>query len=263
MADSGKADGGSGFSFRFIGGRYRGGAFPLPAAGTLVTGRAAGVAMVLAEDMVSRRHAVVSIENGVVRITDLGSTNGIFVNGDQVKSAELVAGDRVLIGACVVKLVRDGREGAADTDEMGGPGALSGRVQDVGLPAVLQLCAAGGKSGDLRVRAPGRRHVTIHLRDGRIGGVSLDGVPGADPYKAFYLALTWDEGHFDLGPPGDLVLGEPLPESVEALLLEGLRQRDELVAASAGLPRREAGLALHAPLVPPLRALTPELLDSL
>ena len=52
----------------------------------------------LTDPSVSRRHARVAEEGGVWRITDLGSTNGIKVNGERIATSELAHGDRIELG---------------------------------------------------------------------------------------------------------------------------------------------------------------------
>jgi len=51
---------------------------------------------------VSRRHAMISVsgplENRTIRIEDLGSTNGIVVDGSRVQAAQLRDGSRIEIG---------------------------------------------------------------------------------------------------------------------------------------------------------------------
>jgi predicted component of type VI protein secretion system len=54
---------------------------------------------------VSRRHAAIQIMAGELSIEDLGSTNGTFVNGDQITERRtLRAGDEVRIGSTVWRL---------------------------------------------------------------------------------------------------------------------------------------------------------------
>ncbi len=49
---------------------------------------------------VSRRHArIVSTGPGTFAIEDLGSTNGVFVNGERVQRADLTPGDQIQIGS--------------------------------------------------------------------------------------------------------------------------------------------------------------------
>src|SRR5438477_4439 len=93
------------YAFRFISGKYQGGEYPLTDSGELVIGRSSDLDLVLIEDMVSRKHAQLTLAAGRITIADLGSTNGTFVNGEKVRRAQLKEGDRILIGTSIVKLV--------------------------------------------------------------------------------------------------------------------------------------------------------------
>src|SRR5262249_10890796 len=90
------------YALRFISGKYQGGEFPLPEWGEIVIGRSSELDMVLVEDMVSRRHAKISVSDGEIYLQDLGSTNGSFVNGEKVTRARLSEGDRILIGTSII-----------------------------------------------------------------------------------------------------------------------------------------------------------------
>ena len=61
-------------------------------------GRAPECELVLKDNRVSRRHARLAARDGVLVLTDLGSTNGTRVNGNRVTEVVLGAGDRVQIG---------------------------------------------------------------------------------------------------------------------------------------------------------------------
>ena len=61
-------------------------------------GRHPGSDIFLDDVTVSRRHAEFRWENGDVRIIDVGSLNGTYVNREPAESAVLVNGDEVLIG---------------------------------------------------------------------------------------------------------------------------------------------------------------------
>ena len=73
---------------------------PVPAAGELVLGRDPGSGGVkIADPRCSRRHAVITQENGVVMASDLRSKNGTWVNGLQIRDpVGLQRGDHVRIG---------------------------------------------------------------------------------------------------------------------------------------------------------------------
>jgi pSer/pThr/pTyr-binding forkhead associated (FHA) protein len=63
-------------------------------------GRAPTCDVVLAEDqLASRRHALLRYEGGRYSIVDLGSSNGTYVNGVEIREATaLAAGDRISVG---------------------------------------------------------------------------------------------------------------------------------------------------------------------
>jgi hypothetical protein len=69
--------------------------------GTLEVGREAGLGLSLInESTVSRRHAEIVRNGAIVKVKDLGSTNGTFVNGVQVHGeTDLRPGDMVQFGA--------------------------------------------------------------------------------------------------------------------------------------------------------------------
>jgi pSer/pThr/pTyr-binding forkhead associated (FHA) protein len=47
---------------------------------------------------VSRHHAAFAVEDGVLVVRDLGSTNGTYVNGARCDESVLAVGDHVIIG---------------------------------------------------------------------------------------------------------------------------------------------------------------------
>lgn len=55
---------------------------------------------------VSRRHAVIQVVDGKLVLTDLGSGNGTFVNGERVDRKTLSNGDRMRIGSVYMKVFR-------------------------------------------------------------------------------------------------------------------------------------------------------------
>jgi hypothetical protein len=61
-------------------------------------GRGPECELVLRDSRVSRRHARLAARDGVLVLTDLGSTNGTMVNGHRVTEVALGAGDRIDLG---------------------------------------------------------------------------------------------------------------------------------------------------------------------
>jgi hypothetical protein len=65
----------------------------------VVIGRAKDCDVQLTDPNVSRRHAELRRENGDYWIVDLGSTNGVEVNGRQLERAQLESGDTITLGS--------------------------------------------------------------------------------------------------------------------------------------------------------------------
>ncbi len=61
-------------------------------------GSVAGNTVVLADPAVSRKHAGIRKVNGEYELADLGSTNGVYVNGHKVPKKTLTPGDIIRVG---------------------------------------------------------------------------------------------------------------------------------------------------------------------
>jgi hypothetical protein len=61
-------------------------------------GSVGGNSIVLADPAVSKKHAAIRRLGGQYELADLGSTNGIYVNGHKMPKKALVTGDIVRIG---------------------------------------------------------------------------------------------------------------------------------------------------------------------
>jgi hypothetical protein len=71
----------------------------------LTIGRNADVEVVLADPLVSRRHARLAPRGGRLVLTDLDSTNGSVVNGSGVHEAVVGPGDRIQVGTTRMEIV--------------------------------------------------------------------------------------------------------------------------------------------------------------
>lgn len=266
----------AGFSLKFISGKYQGGEFPLKPEKQIVVGRSSELDMVLVEDMVSRKHAKITFTAGKISIEDLGSTNGTFVNGEKVQNARLKEGDRILIGTSIIKLVKAGA-GAPTVDEISANKkleevaanqaskttrtAMTGKLEEVPLPDLLQLFHTSKKNGVLVVKND--HEARIYLRQGRVYYSVIDDNHELGPQKSFNRIITWETGDFELLPPDNQEFMVELDDSTEALLMEGLRQFDEFKRIAGDLPSVSATLTLAMPMTANLRELTPEELDIL
>ena len=265
--------GGRSYVLRFISGKYQGGEFPIAEDKQILIGRSSDLDMVLVEDMVSRKHARIAMQTDQIWIEDLGSTNGTFVNGEKIKRARLKEGDRVLIGTSILKLIagdvpRDGMdakrelENVAQARRTSQQRTMSGSIEEVPLPDLLQLFGTSKKSGVLVIRTEddvGR----IYLKKGNIAFAIINDLDDVQPLKSLYRMLTWQKGLFDLDPPEEREFPNEMNASVQEILMDGMRQLDEFNRIRDDLPDLAARISINAPLIPPLRDLKPEELDVL
>lgn len=264
------------YAFKFISGKYQGGEFPIPDDGELLIGRAADLDMVLVEDMVSRKHAKLVGQEGVLQLVDLGSTNGTFVNGEKIRRADLKKDDRVLIGTNILKVVLagSGRDDASDKDSIkammndlgqrqGQPsGSMSGDLEEVPLPDLLQLFATNKKTGVLTIGGANRGR--LYLKEGMLQYVMIQSDPNLAPMKAMCRIVSWATGTFQfeaLPQPADVP--NEFDTSTENVLIEALRQNDESKRLVSQLPSLDAAVVLVIPVPGRLADLGPKELDVL
>ena len=89
----------------------------------------------------------------------------------------------------------------------------------------------------------------------------VNGDESVPPEKAFYRVLVWDKGTFDLLPKVERTFPTEIQSSIEGLLMEGMRQLDEMRAWEMRSRRCRARSRVASPLEKPLRDASPEELD--
>jgi hypothetical protein len=132
--------------------RYQGSDLELPPSGAFVVGRSSACSLALDDALVSRRHASIEARGDGLYVEDLGSRNGVLVNGLKIEGTRrIVHLDRVTVGAHDLVVVEVGDENAVRCDACG---ALV-----VPLQGRCPRCGAGISS---------RNHQTL------VGGSALD-----------------------------------------------------------------------------------------
>src|SRR5688572_5421982 len=138
----------------------------------ITIGRKEGNTIRLTERNVSRKHARIVRANGTVAIEDLGSYNGVRVNGTRIaQRTALTISDRVQIGDYLIELKAEGAEqadsyGDARTQPIervdaaamarSGNGLGTGAAVAVQVPGGMPGAMAGGMMG-----APGAAQVAL------------------------------------------------------------------------------------------------------
>ena len=140
---------------------------------------------------------------------------------------------------------------------------MSGSIEEVPLPDLLQLFGTSKKSGVLVIRTEddvGR----IYLKKGNIAYAIINDLDDVQPLKSLYRMLTWQKGLFDLDPPEE----RELPERDERHACRrsswrGCASSTSSTAFATSCPISRRASSVDAPLIPPLRDLKPEELDVL
>jgi hypothetical protein len=198
-------------------GRLRGASFEVPP-GRSEIGRQAGVAIVLDDQDVSRRHALLERTGGRVVLTDPGSTNGTWVNrrqlraGDPRDRVELRDGDELRIGSVTLRFSTAAAGTATDAREYVF-GDVHGPVQTgSGQQYVAgrdQYVAGRDQYHDNSVRVEGDYEPWDELFRGRGAGRVLMAVGGIIALVGFGMVMFFIFSAFgssidDFGGPGEL-----------------------------------------------------------
>jgi pSer/pThr/pTyr-binding forkhead associated (FHA) protein len=141
----------------------------------LTVGRTADADLVLADELVSRRHARVSQRGAGAVVEDLGSRNGTFVNGNQIHGpTRLVPGDQLQLGVTLVELrsVTQIAERPSAVQPVPPPLAVPERTPDYlpGQPVADPARTPAGGAVDGAVGGGAPRHELDSLLDSRTKG---------------------------------------------------------------------------------------------
>lgn len=133
--------------------------------GTLSLGRAAGNDVVLDSMLVSRSHARIECGGGRCVVQDLGSANGLFVNGRRTAQAVLSSGDRLRLGDVDLVYQAGGVSRADARGETDAWGQATAWLEIGGRQVPLPAAGASlGRSQDNDVHVPDERASRHHAR---------------------------------------------------------------------------------------------------
>lgn len=222
----------------------------VPDKGEVTIGRAEENDIVLAEPRVSRKHAVINwLEPpGVHVITDLGSSNGTFLNNKKLPAQYpgfLNEWDKIRIASTVltVRLVDDPSEimdefkdlrvkvqcemteliNLAELNKAGSRPGFSGELAHFCPLEIFQILETGGKSGLLSLKTNGGEG-SYTIMSGQVVAAQFHELQGPE---AVFEVLKYSHGFFAFNPENVAIKKPQITMSTTSLLMEGCRQLDE------------------------------------
>src|SRR4029079_9363214 len=112
--------------------RQQGSTIPLPT-GRFLIGREEDCHLRPNSELVSRHHCVFTHDEYTVRVRDLGSTNGTFVNGNRIRGTTVLnSGDRISVGKLEFEIVI-----GDETEQQAAPAAPASADRSVSAHAAL------------------------------------------------------------------------------------------------------------------------------
>ncbi|MDX2010489.1 MAG: sigma 54-interacting transcriptional regulator [Myxococcaceae bacterium] len=211
-------------------------------ADTVSVGTADGNTLVLSDPTVSRFHLELSRRGPQVLVRDVGSTNGVSVNGITLRDGAVPPGARLQLGTTTLE-VGEGRNGSLPMLEQEALGSLKGRAPVMRTLLARVERAAQADTGVLLVGESGTGKEVIarelHQRSARSGhpfvtvdcGSLAPGVVASELFGHERGAFTGADrrhlGAFERAHRGTLFLDEigELPAPLQAMLLGALERR--------------------------------------
>jgi two-component system, NtrC family, response regulator AtoC len=215
---------------------------PLPVDGELVLGRDPDCALPLLDARISRRHARLVVSRGEVRIEDIGSTNGIKLNGARLergKPVRLPFGDSVRVGPFTLIVLAN--RGTPSDDGVRRAAVLVRDPSPAGKTELLERIARHGVGVLIHGETGTGKEVlarTIHTLSQRTGellaincaaltGTLLESELFGYEKGAFTGAMRAKPGLLEVAAQGTVLLDEigDLPLELQGKLLRALEAR--------------------------------------
>jgi hypothetical protein len=116
--------------------------------GSLLVGRGSECEIVIDDPLISRMHARIQVDSEGVKVEDLYSTNGVYLNGERIMQARLLhAGDRLFVGNHEVTFVE------IRTDPAPAPSVRPSPASEYPDPLTRPNVAAGATDIPITARA--------------------------------------------------------------------------------------------------------------
>jgi two-component system, NtrC family, response regulator AtoC len=216
---------------------------PLPDGARFVIGRTADADIVISERSLSRMHATITADKGVVVVEDLQSKNGTKINGEAIQRAPLRPGDELTMGKVAGTLLQPESASrwvepptkAADGPVIQSPAMIVlyetvERFASSNIPVLIHGETGVGKevvARALHEKSDRRDHPMACINCGAIPEQLVEDTLFGHERGAFTGALAQHKGVFESAHGGTVFLDEigELPLAAQAALLRVLETK--------------------------------------
>ncbi|HVO30069.1 MAG TPA: response regulator [bacterium] len=229
---------------------------PIPEGGLVLSANAQGAAKVsLSGDMAVK---LTRVPSGDVTVTavDSGDVKPVRIDGIPAKDGVLHGGEHLNIGGADFRFVDPRRVPESEKllaearrlfgQDEGAPAKaqttlrLAGRLDEVALPNLIQMMNLLNKNGVLALKGDAGASGEMYVKDGELIHARLGPVEGR---KAVQRMLAWSAGEFSFEQRA-VDARRTIEERTDSLLLDSLRQLDELRALGKAVPPRTLRVAV-------------------
>lgn len=191
--------------------------YPLPE-GKFSIGRSETAQLCIEDPLASRNHAAISVVGDLIVLEDLGSRNGVLLNGERISSRQaLKHGDTILIGSQQLGIFE--KKAASRYDETFTGLAPTGISQFGVLGAVAEKALALGHAEEAE-RILGRQLEQV-MEKARAGGVNQSVLEQSARYALRFAVLTkkakWIDYLFRIHTPGPVLMDRDFVDELYSL----------------------------------------------
>ncbi|MDF1667219.1 MAG: FHA domain-containing protein, partial [Planctomycetota bacterium] len=210
---------------------------PLGTSYSLTVGRHESNDLVLPDNEVSRFHATFKVRGTTVNIEDLGSSNGVKINGERRAQHRLSVNDEIQMGPYIFRVESDQERPSRELKDSQSsaipPNSYSGDLSEVSLREALRSLQLQQKTGTLTL-LHGSMAGHITLLAGMIHSAELGVLLGKEAVETM---MTYTEGHFIFRhekPRGDTGLDLSVSDIIKEIDEQDFENTGALLPGSSG-----------------------------
>ncbi len=157
------------------------------------------------------------------------------------------------------KILDDTRRKLISSETLKNKDEFSGTLKQMSIPDIIQMLSLNQRTGNLYIGEDKDKKAVICIKEGKVINSKIKDASGL---KALYRILNIKEGYFKF-IPGEPELATEINENTDSLLMEGLRQNDELNELMKAFPEEKFKILLNVKISQIQKGLRPKTMEVL